>query len=152
MKKIPLLATSALFLGLAALCVWGQKNDSLAFNPKASSMAESLKLSDEELLKVKKDALDGSPSAGDRLVQYYSVYVGDDKQTMYWAQIAAENGGAKNAFNYASFLSDDTGNIMSLTRARFWAKHAIEDGSPVGKNLLSEIDKKIKSSESNGPK
>ena len=109
-------------------------------------MNDSLKLSNEALLKKKKDALAGSPQAGYDLVEYYSGYAHDDKQIMYWAQIAAENGdakGAKNAFNYANFLSFEKGDIMSLIRARFWVSRSIGKGDALDKQLLSDIDEKI---------
>ena len=115
-------------------------------------MAEGLQLSDDELLKKQKDALDGSPAAGYDLLEYYIVYIRDHDQAMYWAQIAAENGEANNEFDYASYLSDDKGNLMSLIRARFWAKRALKNGHPIAKSLLSDIDKEIKALESKQPK
>src|SRR5690348_8954540 len=124
-KRTLLLVTSTLFLGLAAFYALGLKNNSFPHDSKGMRLADSLELSDEKLLKVKRDALDGSPSEGYHLLEYYDVYKGDRAQAMYWAQIAAENGEARNAFDYASLLSDDKDNVMSLIRARFWAKRAV---------------------------
>lgn len=150
MKRVILFAASIFFIAFAAFCAREyQKANFLSKMPANSiRMQDSLQLSDEELLKLKKDALDGSPTAGYQLMEYYSVYKRDDKETLYWAQIAAENGEANNAYNYASFLSDDEDDLMSLLRARFWAKRAMERGEKNGEGFLSRVDAKIRKLES----
>lgn len=150
MKRFTMFVASVLLIVVAFFCAREYQKAYFLSQMPANSirMQDSLQLSDAELLKLKKDALDGAPSAGYQLMEYYAVYKRDDKQTLYWAQIAAENGDANNAHNYASLLADDEGNLMSLLRARFWARRAVERGEKNGEGFLSRIDAKIKKMES----
>lgn len=150
MKRFTMFVASVLLIGVAFFSAREYQKAYFLSQMPANSMRmqDSLQLSDAELLKLKKDALDGAPSAGYQLMEYYAVYKRDDKQTLYWAQIAAENGDANNAYNYASFLADDEDDLMNLLRARFWAKRAIERGEKNGEGFLSHVDAKIRKLES----
>lgn len=90
-----------------------------------------------------KSALEGSPDAAGDLATYYVMYDGDESKGIYWSQIAAENGGESNAFNYAGILYSDKSNNMNIMRARFWAKRAAEKGDRDAQSLLESIEKDL---------
>ena len=84
---------------------------------------QSLVLSDVEIKALEPQALRGSAEAAQRLCDFYDFVRMDRMERMFWAQIAAENGGHINEYNYGFMLHEDT-NPRNQMRARFWLERA----------------------------
>jgi TPR repeat protein len=99
---------------------------------------ESLALTDAEIEVLIPQALRGSAEAASRLSDHYGFVRFDHAEDMYWAQIAAENGGTINEYNYGLMLKEDDDPKMRL-RARFWLERAARAGDKEAAELLRRM-------------
>ena len=64
----------------------------------------------------------------------------DHVESLLWAQIAAENGGHINEYNYGFMLHRDP-NSRNQQRAVFWLERAARAGDKEAEWLLKELHK-----------
>ena len=99
---------------------------------------QSLVLTDAEIKALEPQALKGSAEAAKRLCDFYDFVRMDRVKSMFWAQIAAENGGRINEYNYGFMLHEDS-NPNNQQRARFWLERAARAGDKEAEELLKEL-------------
>ena len=99
---------------------------------------ESLVLSDAQIKALEPQALKGSAEAAERLCDFYDFIRNDYAESMFWAQIAAENGGHINEYNYGFMLRGDP-NPRNQQRARFWLERAAKNGDKKAEELLKKL-------------
>jgi len=105
--------------------------------PSASSSLsgkEYYALSDDDRIHLEHEALHGSCEAADRLYAFHALYISNQKEAMYWQQIAAENGDPTAQSGLATLMSDDVKHDPTTTktelardkeRADFWYKKSL---------------------------
>jgi len=93
----------------------------------------------ENVAATRKEALEGSPDAAQRLYDYYAMYLLDRKEAIYWAQISAENGNPAGQHAYGSRLLK-LGDEESKMRALYWLRRAAGSGVSASKDLLRLIE------------
>ena len=109
-------------------------------------LIDDFKISENEIIKLKKDALGGEPEAAFKLYQFYEIFNYDKKKAEYWARIAAENNNIKGQYSYAiCLLSDKYSDMDSLEidqrkqRAIFWLKKAANNNFELAREVLENI-------------
>lgn len=109
-------------------------------------------LSESDIATLKPEAVAGSAAAAHRLSRFYQSVLLDFEEGRYWARIAAENGGAGNAYNYKFALATDPDlSGCERLRARFWIEKARSEAGEdaelrsLAESLLAELDDQSKS-------
>jgi len=135
MKKIKILSY---ILFIASLIVSCSKSD----KPRDISPSQVFLLTDEEIVKLEKEALKGSGDSAFELWKHYGVDRGDSdadsKKSIYWLKIAAKNGHVIAQYNlaYISFYESP----QNISDAKYWAKKAALQGDKDAVVLLKEIE------------
>jgi TPR repeat protein len=104
----------------------------------------SFHIDKSELPKLEKEALLGSPEAAFKLFQYYEYYMIDNKQSLYWVTISAENGHVIGQHNLAYMLYVNNNGVKDILRSHFWVKKSFSAGNKEALELLKEIESKVK--------
>lgn len=136
MKQIEILIIVILLVYSSFSCSPKYKRSDSEKNEEHGLMVEAFNIPFNVRIQLEKEALNGSPEAAFKLHNYYKFYLRNIKESMYWAQIAAENGHAKgmynygfHLFNYSNLLGLDSLNVVrAKRRAYFWFKRAEENG------------------------
>ncbi len=98
-------------------------------------------MSRKTLSKFKRAAMLGSPEAAYRLYQHYSSHEKKQKQGLFWATIAAQNGHPEAPFIVGSLMlkSSDREN---QERAIFWLRKAANAGNKEASKMLDQALRK----------
>lgn len=84
-------------------------------------------LSSDDLAKLSAQALDGSIDAAERVSNYYHYIKRDEKQSLHWALVGAENGSTwLQLIVYQDF--SESKKTHDHRRALFWLKRAADAG------------------------
>lgn len=110
-------------------------------------MNEGFRLSEDEVLRLHREAASGSGEAANKLAIYYEYYMGDSAVSLDWYQISAENGYFLGMYNYAKRIEMYTDpkkeHSDAEIRARFWYKKVIEGGPDDLAKKASEALKRL---------
>ena len=111
-------------------------DDNKPINPSSVFIIEK-----SDLPKLEKEALLGSSEAAFKLYQFYGFYILDYNKSLYWVQIAAENGHVIGQHNLA-YLLYNTSDINNKLRAKYWAKKSALNGNKEADEFLKEMESK----------
>lgn len=100
-----------------------------AGNEKVIFPEQAAVISESDIPKFQRDALEGSSDAAHRLATYYGMIKFDFKQQIYWTEIRFEDGDRDARYDLGAYLADDD-NPLSRVRARYWLKQVQKDGPP----------------------
>jgi hypothetical protein len=84
-------------------------------------------LTSKDIEKLSELAMNGSPEAASKIVDYYYLEKGDKKKSKFWALIGAENGSLSSQFVIFQLLSVSKSS-NDQRRALFWLKRSAEGG------------------------
>ena len=96
-------------------------------------------LTAEQVDQLSLDALDGSIESARKLYLYYSMINANREREIYWATIAAENGGVSDQYNLGYILSNDP-DLGNQRRSIFWLKKSAKAGHDIAKEYLKELE------------
>lgn len=111
-------------------------------HPKAIAGVSDLVISEADRPLLEKDALKGDAISAFKIYKFEFIR-GNIKESLFWAQIAAENNHSGGAYAYA-FLLMRQEDLNSKTRAEFWLRKAAAQGDEMAKRelqRLNEIDR-----------
>lgn len=114
------------------------------------NLSDVFKITEIERLKLEEKALLGSPDAAFKVFQHYDGYEGNASESLFWVQIAAENGNVHGQYTYGYILSYDILSqkpdytqqeiMRRLKRAQFWLEKAEKGGIAEATGILHEIE------------
>jgi len=85
--------------------------------------------SPSELVKLERDAVDGSPEAALSLGRSYALNNGPSDEALHWLSIAVENGSKDAMYDLGVYLALRSDPLYK-ERAKYWLKRVIREGSP----------------------
>lgn len=110
-----------------------------AVGQSAFMLNEGMRIDADQIGNVESSALDGDAEAAHRLARYYNGIKLDHTTALYWYQIAAENGGAVNHYNYGYMLTVSN-NPKDKKRARYWFNLALKEGEESAADAIKQLD------------
>lgn len=105
----------------------------------AYMLNEGMRLKSDELTNLTSSALQGDKEAAHRIARYYEGIELDHQKAMYWYQIAAENGGTVNHYNYGVMLANSS-DSQDKIRARYWLSLALKEGDEHAADEIKQLD------------
>jgi len=110
----------------------------------------SLDLTEQERKDLSKRAIAGDSVSAWRLFVYFEAFAFDWPDAIYWKQIAAENGGAREQYGFGVFLigyadipgSEGVPADVARRRGRYWICKAAQQGLSYAQSEILDIEKK----------
>jgi hypothetical protein len=127
------LPTSLIVLS-AVLIVWSTARGEES-SGSSTLLNQSYWLEKGQRSKLAVEALEGSVSAAERLVDYHTTVTRNDSESLKWSLIAAENGSSRAPLFLFQLLRESR-HETDQRRALFWLRRASELGDNVGESLF----------------